>query len=136
MLRQIWHILIFAKILYDYRVLQSLRSQVSLLSAHQQVFFSQFLSIGPFLKFDYYPVSTYDFSPTGEAQSLDTAVLIVDVSHIPLRLVSEQTGMIYFIAVVQQYPVRVQQYYCLFTALPYNCGSIIYTARRKPYYQV
>ena len=40
------------------------------------------------------PSSTYDFSPTREAQFLDTAV--VYVSHIPLRLVSEQTGMIYF----------------------------------------
>ena len=38
--------------------------------------------------------STYDFSPTREAQLLDTAV--VYVLNIPLGLVSEQAGMIYF----------------------------------------
>ena len=36
----------------------------------------------------------YDFSPTGEAQFLDTAVFYV--SDVPLRLVPEQTGMVYF----------------------------------------
>ena len=74
------------------------------------------------------PSSTYDFSPTREAESLDTAV--VYVSHIPLRLVSEQTGVIYFSSAV---PRRVQQYYRLFTALLYNC-SIFYTATREPKY--
>ena len=69
-------------------------SQVWFLRFHQQVFFSRFSSTWPFLKFDYYKVSssTNDFSPTrGSVLGYSSSL-----SHIPLRLVSEQTGMIYF----------------------------------------
>ena len=66
----------------------------------------------------------YDFSPTREAQFLDTAV--VYVSHIPLRPVSEQTGMIYFSST--SYLVE----YSSITACLQHYYSIFYTARREP----
>ena len=90
-------------------------------------FFSVFINLT--ISEIWLPSSTYDFSPTREAQFLDIALVYQYVSHIPLRLVSEQTGMIYFSSL----PRRVQQYYCLFTALYY---SSFYTARREPYYEL
>ena len=106
---QIWHTCwIFAKILHDSRVLQSLRSQVSsaLLRFHSKFFSSVLVNLA--IPEIWLPTSTYDFSPTREAQFFDTAV--VYVSHIHLRLVSAQTGMLYS-------AVRRVQQYCLFTAL-------------------
>ena len=77
-LRQIWHILIFAKILHDSRVPQSLRSQVSglrLISQTLSSFFSVFVNVAISEIWSIViSSSTYDFSPTNEAQFLDTAV--------------------------------------------------------------
>ena len=91
----------------------SLRSQVSLLRFHRQDFFLNSL-INLTISEIWLPSSTYDFSPTREAKFLDTAIVYEYVSHIPLGLVSEQTGMIHFSSTSYD---RVQQYYCLFTAL-------------------
>ena len=112
--------------IFESSSLSGLRSQAHFWDFTSEFFFSVLINLA--ISEIWWPSSTYDFSPTREAQFLDAAV--VYVSHIPFRLVSEQTGVIYFSSAV---PRRVQQYYRLFTALLYNC-SIFYTATREPKY--
>ena len=82
---------IFAKILHDSRVPQSLRSQVSdaFLRLHHQVFFLVFINLA--ISEIWLSSSTFDFSPTREAQFLDTASSI-SLMHLLARTQSRSSS--------------------------------------------